>query len=527
MGRKNVIIDREVQKWSLLTPEQNKEVRIMNKKIFCILTLLLVMLLSVECCSCVLAEGEIELEFRSMPGYTCYPLVANETYRGKFFVDCPAEWQHADCSYAFGCPVMIAGKEFEELSDAVMIGQFDAYDKTMIIQDEDHPLYSMLMEGYSVIAGEDTEYSKIIEKFDIHGLPATRVEMIDQGYEMVWIQDPEFTFISEGLGTYWFIMYPTHPDDKEYTGIIEEMIDSFTVSFPVSIETAPETDFSYVIEDDEVRLTSYIGKSDYVVVPSEIEGKPVTSMGNNVFYETSVRCVSLPDSVRDMGPHTFGGCTKLVYVKMPKSLETLPMATFESCFRLVDPGLNEGLKKIEYTAFWGNMYLTELHLPETLEEIDDNAFVLCDYLGYISVPEQNGHFVGNEDETIVFSADGEKLIWYSYMNEEKEYTVPAGVKQIYSHAFAGSALTSITLPEGLEYIGNGAFTNSSITELHIPESTTEIGIMQNVRTGEESELTTAQFVSLGDQIQTIYGVPGSAAEKYAEINKLTFIPESN
>lgn len=35
MGRKNVIIDREVQKWSLLTPEQNKEVRIMNKKIFC------------------------------------------------------------------------------------------------------------------------------------------------------------------------------------------------------------------------------------------------------------------------------------------------------------------------------------------------------------------------------------------------------------------------------------------------------------------------------------------------------------
>lgn len=497
----------------------------MNKKILCVLTLLVMMVLSVECCPCALAEEATGLEFRSMPGYTCYPLVADGIYRGKFFVDCPAEWRSADCSYAFGCPVVITAKELEELSDAVMIGQFDAYDKTMIIQDESHPLYSMLMEGYSVIAGEDTEYSKIIEKFDIHGLPATKVEMIDQGFEMVWIQDPEFTNISEGLGTYWFIMYPTHPDDQEYTGIIEEMIDSFTVSFPASIETAPETDFSYTIENDEVRLNSYIGKSDYVVVPSEIEGKPVTAMDGSVFYETTVRCVSLPDSVREMGSHTFGGCTQLVYAKMPKSLETLPMATFESCFRLVDPGLNKGLKKIEYTAFWGNMYLTALDLPETLEEIDDDAFVMCDYLGYISVPEQNEHFVGNEDDTIVLSADGEKLVWYSFMNDEEEYSVPAGVKQIYSHAFASSSLTSIILPDGLEYIGNGAFTNSGITELHIPESTKEIGIMQNVRIGDDAELSTAQFVSLGDQIKTIYGVPGSAAEKYAEMNKATFIPE--
>ena len=108
----------------------------MNKKILCVLTLLVMMVLSVGCCPCALAEEATSLEFRSMPGYTCYPLVADGIYRGKFCVDCPAKWHSADCSYAFGCPVVLAGKELEELSDAVMIGQFDAYDKTMIIQDE-------------------------------------------------------------------------------------------------------------------------------------------------------------------------------------------------------------------------------------------------------------------------------------------------------------------------------------------------------------------------------------------------------
>ena len=170
--------------------------------------------------------------------------------------------------------------------------------------------------------------------------------------------------------------------------------------------------------------------------------------------------------------------------------------------------------------------MTELYLPETLEEIDDNAFVGCDYLGYIIVPEENKHFLGNDNGTMLLSADGEKLIWYSFMNEDEEYSVPEGVKQIYASAFRRAPLTSVTLPDGLEYIGYFAFERTNITELHIPASVTQIGIISNVQIGEDSELTTAEYVSIGESIKTIYGVPGSAAEKYAEVQKLTFIPES-
>lgn len=493
------------------------------------------MLLVVVLCFCTFAYAEEETiaDFRSIPGYTCFPLVAdNPETPGHFCVDCPMEWSGGDASEGYGVPTAFA-VDPDNQSHAVIITEMSPLDQAIILEDDEHPLAGFLRDGLRVIRGESTEYSKILETMDLHGLSATRVEMVGQGFEMIWINDPDEVYqkFNSGIeGNLWYFMYPVDPDDEEYTQIVSGMVDSFTTSGidslgPDSIKEAPASDFEYTIDQDEVRLEAYTGSKEYVIVPGEIEGKPVTSMGDNVFYETKVRCVSLPDSIREMGHHTFGGCTHLVYAYMPESLEVLSEATFESCFRLRDPGLNDGLKKIEYTAFWGNHYMTELYLPETLEEIDDNAFVLCDYLGYIIVPEENKYFQGNDDITILLSADGEKLIWYSFMNDEEEYSVPEDIKQIYASAFRRAPLTSVTLPDGLEYIGYGAFEKTGITELHIPASVTQIGILSNVQIGGDSELTTAEYVSIGESIKTIYGVPGSAAEKYAEIQKLTFIPE--
>lgn len=493
------------------------------------------LLLVVVMCFCVFAYAEegTATDFRSIPGYTCFPLVAdNPETPGHFCVDCPMEWSGGDASEGYDVPTAFA-VDPDNQSHAVIITELSPLDQAIILVDDEHPLAGFLREGLQVIKGKSTEGSKILETMDLHGLAATKVEMVGQGFEMIWISDPDeyYRNLNSGIeGNLWYFMYPVDPDDAEYTQIVSGMVDSFTTSGiysigPESIKEASASDFEYTIGQDEVCLNAYIGDKEYVIVPEEIEGKPVTSMGDNVFYETKVRFVSLPDSIREMGHHTFGGCTRLVYASMPESLEVLPYATFESCFRLRDPGLYDGLKKIEETAFWGTHYMTELYLPETLEEIDDNAFVLCDYLVYIIVPEENKHFQGNDDGTILFSADGGKLIWYSFMNEENEYHVPEGVKQIYASAFRRAPLTSVTLPDGLEYIGYGAFERTGITELHIPASVTQIGIMQNVRIGEGTEFTTAEYVSIGESIKTIYGAPGSAAEKYADIQHLTFVPE--
>lgn len=47
--------------------------------------------------------------------------------------------------------------------------------------------------------------------------------------------------------------------------------------------------FEYcIINHKEVSITSYIGKAMYIVIPSEIDGLPVTKIGTESFYKKNV-----------------------------------------------------------------------------------------------------------------------------------------------------------------------------------------------------------------------------------------------
>lgn len=488
-------------------------------------------------CVCIsfaaLGEEESIADYRSAPGYTSCPMYVNsDDYYGHFFVEAPMAWDGGDASMAYGVPTVIA-IDPQDQSHVVVVAEMSLYDQLVIMSGGDHPLMGFLGEGLAVTQGVSTESSRILEQYDVHGIPATRVEMVGQGFEMIWLVDTMDEFsMPEDLpmaNTLWFFMYPVDPEAAEYTAVVENMVDSFTVcgifdDSPSFVKPARAADFTYTVKEGEVRLNSYIGDAEYVEIPAEIGGNPVTSLGDGVFYETSVRHVVFPETVRSIGRDTFGGCNQLVYVVMPP-LEVLPQGTFESCFRLIDPDLSCGVKKIGDLAFWGNMFLETLNLPEEIEEIDLNAFTMCDNLTRIHVSEGgNDYFVSNEDDTILMSADGEQLVFYSWLNDAETYQVPDGVKRINAFAFKDARAKEIILPEGLESIGMSAFDHSAITELTIPASVTEIGPLRNVTT-EDGKPVNGMFASLGANVQVIHGVPGSAAEKYAEVQGLTFVAE--
>ena len=66
-----------------------------------------------------------------------------------------------------------------------------------------------------------------------------------------------------------------------------------------------------------------------VVIPSEIAGKPVTSIGGDAF-----RCcrgltsVTIPDSVTSIGDRAFSGCTSLTSVTIPNSVTSIGDGAF-------------------------------------------------------------------------------------------------------------------------------------------------------------------------------------------------------
>ena len=72
-----------------------------------------------------------------------------------------------------------------------------------------------------------------------------------------------------------------------------------TTITPTATYIADDTDFIYLIQNDEVTILSYIGSATRVAVPRRIQNKPVTVIAATAFsYNPSLEYVKLPNTVR-------------------------------------------------------------------------------------------------------------------------------------------------------------------------------------------------------------------------------------
>lgn len=163
------------------------------------------------------------------------------------------------------------------------------------------------------------------------------------------------------------------------------------------VSASPASDFVYEVAGDysSVLIIRYKGKDTNVVVPSEIEGIPVTELGSNAFINNKkVESVVIPDSVVSlMGRnHTgndgvFKGCSSLKYVVIPETIDVLPEGCFYGCSSLEDVVLPSGIKEIPAFAFYKCSSLTSIVIPDGVNYIGRNAFGQCRALEDFLVPE--------------------------------------------------------------------------------------------------------------------------------------------
>lgn len=90
-------------------------------------------------------------------------------------------------------------------------------------------------------------------------------------------------------------------------------------------------DYSYRLEGESAIITGYLGDERNVVVPAAVDGFVVIGLDDSAFADTSVRCITLPETVKSIGWFTFFGCQHLEQVTLPASLCSIGYASFDGC----------------------------------------------------------------------------------------------------------------------------------------------------------------------------------------------------
>jgi len=210
----------------------------------------------------------------------------------------------------------------------------------------------------------------------------------------------------------------------------------------------------YEIQGDAVTITGCDKKaSGILIIPSRIEGKPVTNIGKSAFSRCySLTSIRIPDSVTSIGKEAFWACTSLTSISIPDSVTSIGKYAFSSCSDL-----------------------TSITIPDGVTSIGERAFNGCIRLLAIEVGAGNISYA--DVDGVLFNKKKTLLVTYPKGKKGTNYDVPDGVATIGVATFYGcSNLRSITISDGATAIGKEAFhACSSLTNITIPDSVTSIG----------------------------------------------------
>lgn len=88
-----------------------------------------------------------------------------------------------------------------------------------------------------------------------------------------------------------------------------------------------------------------------VIVPAKLGGRPVVSIGCEVFVEKEITSVSIPEGVVKIGAYAFEHCEALSSISLPSSLKEIDHHAFRYCTSLKEIEIPDGVARIGYRAF--------------------------------------------------------------------------------------------------------------------------------------------------------------------------------
>ena len=293
----------------------------------------------------------------------------------------------------------------------------------------------------------------------------------------------------------------------------------FAIVLPASLHAATYTvpssniTLTYTVSGSPVAVTITGCNSDAfgpLLIPSTLEGKPVTTIGDWAFFACyELTSVTIPSTVTTIGEGAFYDCIGLSSVALPSSVTTIGNDAFNACSGLTSVAIPSSVIYIGDGAFGDCNLLASIivdatnptyaslngvlfdkavsaliqapsalsgiyTLPDSVTFIVSGALKDCLKLTAIAVNAANPAYASLNG--VLFDKTFRTLI-RAPSTVSGNYTIPSGVVTIDDSAFNYCAvLTTVSIPSSVMTIGDSAFKNCArLTVVSIPSSVTTIG----------------------------------------------------
>ncbi len=221
------------------------------------------------------------------------------------------------------------------------------------------------------------------------------------------------------------------------------------------------------LTDGTIEVTKYVGSDSVIEIPAEIEGKKITSIGQEAFRLCAdITKVTIPDGVTNIGKQAFWRCAGLTEVTLPSSVVSIGYAAFCDCSSLREILIPDTVRSIEDHLFDGCGSLKEVIIPDSVVSIGEAAFQFCTNLGKIRMSDNVasiGELAFNGCEKLMeinlsYKIDCiERGVFWNCSSLEK-ISLPNDVTSIKGSAFISCyKLTQIRISKNLEKIESNAF----------------------------------------------------------------------
>lgn len=277
---------------------------------------------------------------------------------------------------------------------------------------------------------------------------------------------------------------------------------------------------TYENDGDGLVITGFEGKAfGDLLIPDEIDGIKVTSIGKDAFHDNIFTTegftgkLVIGNNVKTIEDYAFYGNDFTGELVIPASVESVGEASFAFCYGFTgDMVIPSTLKNIGYYAFANCTNIDgQLILPNTMTHIGDCAFLGCEKLsGELVIP----------DSVISIGVEAfERCKGFT-----GELKIPSSVEKIDVGAFWGCTgfQGDLVIPANVKEIGDRAFIGCTGLNKHVylTEKTNTIHgdafllTIPSIHNGNDSPAMRQTII--------IHGSKGSNIETYANTNHYSF-----